>query len=112
VGSAFLLTVFHDSGFQPFRLAGRTGILSVVLSGIIVGGMFSAFVGLMQYVADPDQKLPGIIAGFWAVYRADQEGRYHWSSTAGQGLCCSDALTHQPLSLGDTGSTSAWHTGE
>ena len=47
--------------FGLSRLAGKTGILSVVLSGIIVGGMFSAFVGLTEYLADPDRNLPTII---------------------------------------------------
>lgn len=51
--------------FGLSRLTGRTGILSVVLSGIIVGGMCGAFVGLMQYMADPEKKLPGIV--YWLL---------------------------------------------
>jgi iron complex transport system permease protein len=51
--------------FGLSRLAGRTGILSLVLSGIIVGGMFSALIGLVQYMADPEENLPGIV--YWLM---------------------------------------------
>ena len=39
---------------------GRTGILMLVLSGIIVAAVFEALTSLVKYVADPEEKLPAI----------------------------------------------------
>ncbi len=39
--------------------------LSLVLSGIIVGAMFTALISLIKYVADPFEKLPAIV--FWLM---------------------------------------------
>jgi iron complex transport system permease protein len=49
--------------FSLAKLAGRSGILGLVLSGLIVGAFFGALVGLIQYTADPQTKLPTII--YW-----------------------------------------------
>jgi iron complex transport system permease protein len=51
--------------FLLARVAGNTGILSMVLSGVIVGAFFSAAVGVGQYVADPDTQLPSIV--YWLL---------------------------------------------
>jgi len=40
-------------------------ILSLVISGIVVGSFFSALLGLAKYFADPDNKLPAIT--FWLM---------------------------------------------
>jgi iron complex transport system permease protein len=40
-------------------------ILSLVLSGIILSGFFSALVSLLQYLADTEEKLPSIV--FWLL---------------------------------------------
>lgn len=40
-------------------------ILSLVLSGIVVAALFSAFISLTKYLADPDSKLPEIT--FWLM---------------------------------------------
>ena len=37
----------------------------LVLSGIVVGAIFSALLSLIKYVADPHQKLPAIV--FWLM---------------------------------------------
>jgi len=42
-----------------------TPTMMLVLSGIIVGAIFSALLSLIKYVADPHQKLPAIV--FWLM---------------------------------------------
>lgn len=44
---------------------GREDRLFVVLAGIIVAGIFSALVALLQYVADAEETLPSIV--FWLM---------------------------------------------
>ncbi|WP_459894481.1 FecCD family ABC transporter permease [Hydrogenobaculum acidophilum] len=48
-----------------FYIAQRDNILSLVVSGIIVGSFFSSLLGLAKYFADPDNKLPAIT--FWLM---------------------------------------------
>jgi len=43
----------------------RTKILSLVLSGIAISAFFSAGLGLLKYIADPVNQLPGIV--FWLL---------------------------------------------
>ena len=59
-GIAALVIVFLLS-----RLAGKSAVLSLVLAGVITGAFFGALVGIAQYAADPQQKLPGIV--FWLL---------------------------------------------
>ncbi|MBI9107015.1 MAG: iron ABC transporter permease [Spirochaetales bacterium] len=47
------------------RVFRPTPTLMLVLSGIIVGSIFSALLSLIKYVADPNQKLPAIV--FWLM---------------------------------------------
>lgn len=47
------------------RVYRSTPTLMLVLSGIIVGSIFSALLSLAKYVADPNQKLPAIV--FWLM---------------------------------------------
>ncbi|WP_282710174.1 iron ABC transporter permease [Lancefieldella sp. Marseille-Q7238] len=44
---------------------GQNIILSLVLTGMIVSSMFSAFISIIKYVADPDTKLPSIT--YWLL---------------------------------------------
>ena len=45
---------------------GKTNmIMMMVLSGIVVGSLFNAFISILKYVADPYEKLPGIV--FWLM---------------------------------------------
>ncbi len=53
------------AAFGLAKLAGRSSILALVLSGVIVGGFFGALTGLAQYVADPQTKLPSIV--YWLL---------------------------------------------
>jgi len=53
------------AAFGLARLAGRSGTLSLVLAGVIIGAFFGALVGLAQYVADPQTKLPSIV--YWLL---------------------------------------------
>ncbi len=43
----------------------RRNILALVLTGVILSGFFSAWVSLLQYLADTEEKLPNII--FWLM---------------------------------------------
>ena len=47
------------------RQHGRSSILMLVLSGIVISAFFSALVSLTKFVADPDDKLPAIV--FWLM---------------------------------------------
>jgi iron complex transport system permease protein len=47
------------------RVYKTTPTLMLVLSGIVVGAIFSALLSLAKYVADPKQKLPAIV--FWLM---------------------------------------------
>jgi iron complex transport system permease protein len=42
------------------RRRGKTGMLLLVLSGVIVTAVFEALTSLVKYVADPEEKLPAI----------------------------------------------------
>ncbi len=47
------------------RINGRTETVTVILSGLVVGSMFTALVSLLQFVADPESSLPAIV--FWLM---------------------------------------------
>lgn len=59
-GLAALLLVFLMS-----RVDGRTPLLMLVLSGVVVSAFFSALVSGLTYVSDPQQRLPAIV--FWLL---------------------------------------------
>jgi iron complex transport system permease protein len=47
------------------RRAGRSSILMLVLSGVVISALFSALVSLATYFADPNDTLPAIV--FWLM---------------------------------------------
>lgn len=47
------------------RVFRTTPVLMLVLSGVVVGALFSALISLVKYVADPYDKLPAIV--FWLM---------------------------------------------
>lgn len=47
------------------RVDGRSGTVTVVLTGVIIAALFSALVSLVQFIADPDSSLPAIV--FWLM---------------------------------------------
>jgi iron complex transport system permease protein len=47
------------------RAGGQVTVLMLVLAGIVVGALFSAATSLCVFVADPEQRLPGIV--FWLL---------------------------------------------
>ena len=53
------------AAFGLAQLAGKRGVLALVLAGVVVGGLFGALTGLAQYVADPQSKLPSIV--YWLL---------------------------------------------
>lgn len=59
-GLAALLLVVMMS-----RKAGRSSILMLVLSGVVISALFSALVSLATYLADPNDTLPAIV--FWLM---------------------------------------------
>lgn len=74
LGSSFLGAIGWSFGFAMIallavfalsRVGGSSGVLSVVLAGIIVSAHFSALVGLAEYFADADTQLPGIV--YWLL---------------------------------------------
>jgi iron complex transport system permease protein len=91
--------------FGLARLAGRSGILGLVLSGVIVGAFFGALVGLGQYVADPQTKLPSIV--YWLLGSFVGATYEKLAIVAGVMLVCGTLLMMlrwriNLLSLGDT----------
>ncbi len=51
--------------FLISRMKSSTPILMLVLSGIVVGSLFSALTSLVKYMADPMNKMPAIV--FWLL---------------------------------------------
>jgi iron complex transport system permease protein len=47
------------------RIDGRTEIVTVILSGLVVGAMFGALVSVIQLMADPNGSLPAIV--YWLM---------------------------------------------
>jgi iron complex transport system permease protein len=47
------------------RGRGQSGVLAIVLAGVVIGAFFSALVSLITYVADPYSQLPAIV--FWLL---------------------------------------------
>jgi len=47
------------------RVRGQTPLLMLILSGIVVGSLFSAMTSMCKYVADPLNKMPTIV--FWLM---------------------------------------------
>lgn len=45
--------------------ANRNALLSLVLTGMVIGTLFSSFIAITKYVADPEEKLPAIT--FWLM---------------------------------------------
>ncbi len=59
-GLAAVALVFFVS-----RLRGRTSVLMLILSGLVIAALFSALISLVKYVADPQDVLPSIT--FWMM---------------------------------------------
>jgi iron complex transport system permease protein len=47
------------------QLGRGSGTLGLILAGIVISGLFSAGLGLVQYMADPQSKLPSIV--YWLL---------------------------------------------
>ncbi|WP_439562466.1 FecCD family ABC transporter permease [Roseinatronobacter sp.] len=47
------------------HINGRTEVLTVILSGMIVGAFFAALVSVLQFLADPNSSLPAIV--YWLM---------------------------------------------
>jgi iron complex transport system permease protein len=61
-GSGLIALAF---AFGLAKVAGRLSTLALVLSGVIVGGFCSAFVGLIQTIVDPTTRLPSLL--YWLL---------------------------------------------
>lgn len=71
IGSAFAFGVIALVlvGFIS-RVDGRSDTMTVVLAGVVVAAMFTALVSLVQFVADPDSRLPAIVAWLMGSFAA------------------------------------------
>ncbi len=66
--SAFILgivAVVFTYAISTAVSRGSNSTLSLVLTGMVVSSLFSAFISIIKYVADPDSKLPEI--SFWLM---------------------------------------------
>lgn len=65
---------------------GSGGILGTVLAGVIVSSFASALVGLIQFMADPERQLPGIVywlLGSFATITPESAWVVVWPTAAG-----------------------------
>lgn len=53
------------AAFMLSRLAQNSGMLGLILSGVIISAFFAALTGSAQYFADPQTKLPAIV--YWLM---------------------------------------------
>lgn len=53
------------AAFIISRMAGRSGILGLILAGVIIGAFFTALTGIVTYMADPTSNLPSIV--YWLM---------------------------------------------
>ncbi|WP_084507866.1 FecCD family ABC transporter permease [Geminicoccus roseus] len=72
LGAAGLWSMAFASGLAALglvvlmsRRSGRSSLLMLVLSGVVVAALFSALVSLATYLADPNDTLPAIV--FWLM---------------------------------------------
>lgn len=66
VGAAFAMGVAALALVGALaRVEGRSDAVMVVLTGIVVGALFTALVSLVQFLADPNSSLPAIV--FWLM---------------------------------------------
>ena len=47
------------------RINGRTEVITVILSGMVIGALFGALVSIVQFIADPNTSLPAIV--YWLM---------------------------------------------
>jgi iron complex transport system permease protein len=60
-------------------------ILNLVISGIIIGSFFSALLGVMKYLADPNNQLPQIV--FWLMGSFANVSFNAWGAFVVIGIC-------------------------
>lgn len=66
VSSAFVFgTAALVVAFVLAKFAGRSSILGIVLSGVIISAFFGALSGVVHYMADPQTKLPAMV--YWLM---------------------------------------------
>jgi iron complex transport system permease protein len=58
-----LLAIFLT--YSISKLQGKATIIMMVLAGMVISSMFQAFVSLIKYLADPEDKLPAIT--YWLM---------------------------------------------
>jgi len=80
------------TAFGLAKVSNKTSILALVLSGVIIGSFCSALVGLAQYVADPQNKLPAIT--YWLL------GSFAGATYSKVGIVAAVTVVAGPLLLG------------
>jgi iron complex transport system permease protein len=53
------------SAFFISRLTGSSGVLGLILAGVIISAFFGALMGIIIYLSDPAARLPGIV--YWLM---------------------------------------------
>ncbi len=51
--------------YQIGRIKGKTSIIMIILSGMVVSSLFQALVSILKYMADPEDELPSIT--YWLM---------------------------------------------
>ncbi len=69
---------------------GRRSLLMLILIGMILSGLFSALVSLLQYVSDTEEKLPSIV--FWLMGSFATANTEKWLFFFMPFVCCSTLL--------------------
>lgn len=86
------------------RVDGRSDAVMLVLTGIVVGALFTALVSLLQFVADPNTSLPAIVFWLMGSFSAATWGRLLTAAPAlllGMALLWSMRFRINVLSLGE-----------
>lgn len=65
VGSAFAAGMLSIAAVFGLNRLARGGRLGIVLAGVIVSSFFTAGVGAVQFMADPERQLPGMV--YWLL---------------------------------------------
>ena len=67
------------------RSDGRSSILMLVLSGVVISAFFTALIALIKFVADSDDKLPAIV--FWLMGSFASASYAKSRLSRGTGIC-------------------------
>lgn len=67
------------------RINGRTEVITVILSGMVIGALFASLVSIIQFFADPNASLPAIVYWLMGSFASATWERF-WLAIPGMGI--------------------------